>query len=151
MAEDIGVPQIELLTGREGSRNRKDDKEEAQPAECSKIDRHVSRRKKTKKVGDDMVVDEAWRLEENEEAREMVRRICIIVSVRSSHSLPLPFTIPLTVDTPTVSPSSSIKSAFAHVIMIGTPARLSVNVPEPRGRSALDIELSGEGSEEGSV
>ena len=52
-----------------------------------------------------------------------------------------------------MSPFSSIRSAFVHATMIGTPAALCVRVPGPSGNSVvLEIEeVAGSGSAEGSV
>ena len=83
-----------------------------------------------------------------------MRSICMIPSVRSSHSSPFPLTIPPIPDAPAPTRSllSSIKSALVHATMIGTPAALCVNVPGPSGRivpcSVLDV--AGRGSVEGS-
>lgn len=54
---------------------------------------------------------------------------------------------------PSISPFSSIKSAFVQATMIGTPAALCVSVPGLSGsKVVLDrVELAGSGSEEGSV
>lgn len=98
--------------------------------------------------------------------KHIVLRICIIPSVLSSHSPPLPFTMPppRPVGTPippileVPSSLSSIRSALVQTTMIGTPAALWVSVPGPRGRTAFDEraveDVDGttmEGSEDGSV
>ena len=87
--------------------------------------------------------------------KQIVRSICMIPSVRSSHSPPFPFTMPPIPDAPapTRSVLSSIKSAFVHATIMGTPAVLCVNVPWPNGSivpwRALDDARSG--SADGSV
>jgi hypothetical protein len=85
--------------------------------------------------------------------RHMVRRTCITPSVLSSHSPPFPLTIPPIPDAPaTRSLLSSIRSAFVHATIIGTPAELWVKVPGPRGNKVLDrVEDGGVGSGDGSV
>lgn len=85
--------------------------------------------------------------------RHTVRKTCITVSVLSSHSPPLPFTIPPIPDGPAArSLLSSIKSAFVHATIIGTPDELWVNVPGPRGSNVEDtVEVVGSGSLEGSA
>ena len=51
-----------------------------------------------------------------------------------------------------ISLPSSIKSAFVHATMIGTPAELWVSIPGPRGRIVFDrVELVGSGSVKGSM
>lgn len=75
-------------------------------------------------------------------------------SVRSSHSPPFPFTmLPIPEAPATISFPSSIKSAFVHATMIGTPAALCEKVPGPRGSIVLErVELeAGRGSDDGSV
>ena len=86
--------------------------------------------------------------------KQMVRSICMIVSVRSSHSPPFPLTIPPIPEAPApiTSLPSSMRSALVHVTIIGTPPILCVSVPGPKGRTAPgSVELAGRGSDEGSV
>jgi len=60
--------------------------------------------------------------------------------------------LPIPDEPAAISFPSSIKSAFVHATMIGTPAELCVNVPGPRGRIVfVRVELVGSGSVEGSV
>lgn len=78
----------------------------------------------------------------------------MIPSVLSSQSPPLPLTIPPIPDAPaTRSLPSSIKSAFVHVMTIGTPDALWVNVPGPSGSNVESdkFDVGGIGSVEGSV
>jgi len=87
--------------------------------------------------------------------RHIVRNICMIPSVRSSHSPPFPLTIPPMPDAPApaISVLSSIRSAFVHATTIGTPPALCVSVPGPRGRAVPSIAdaVAGIGSAFGSV
>lgn len=86
--------------------------------------------------------------------RHIVLRTCIMPSVLSSHSPPLPFTIPPIPEAPpTTSWPSSIRSALVQTTMIGTPAGLCVNVPEPSGKRVPDIvdDVAGIGSLVGSA
>jgi hypothetical protein len=82
-----------------------------------------------------------------------VRKTCITPSVLSSHSPPLPFTMPPIPEAPaTSSLLSSIKSAFVQTIMMGTPDGLFVKVPGPRGSRVDDkVDVAGSGSLEGSA
>ena len=67
--------------------------------------------------------------------RQIVRRTCMTPSVRSSHSPPLPLTIPpIPPELPTMSWPSSMRSDFEHTTTMGTPDALWVSVPGPRGR-----------------
>ena len=78
----------------------------------------------------------------------------MILSVRSSHSPPLPLTMPPMPDgpEPMMSLPSSIKSAFVQTTTIGTPAELCVSVPCPKGSTLPEtVAVAGRGSEEGSV
>jgi hypothetical protein len=76
------------------------------------------------------------------------------LSVRSSHSPPLPRTMPPMPDAPVPRslPPSSIKSALVHTTIMGTPAELCVRVPGPSGSTVLpDMEdTAGAGSIDGS-
>lgn len=75
-------------------------------------------------------------------------------SVRSSHSLPLPLTMPPIPLGPAfrLSGVSSMRSALVHTTIIGTPAELCVSVPWARGRRvAADMELPASGRAAGSV
>lgn len=76
-------------------------------------------------------------------------------SVCSSHSPPLPLTIAPIPDAPapTRSLPSSIKSAFVHTTMIGTPAELCVSVPGPNGNTVFEVkfDVAGNESADGSV
>lgn len=86
--------------------------------------------------------------------KQMVRRTCMILSVRSSHSPPLPFTMPPIPDgpEPITSFPSSMRSALVQTTTIGTPAELWVRVPGPRGNTVLDtVAVAGNGSAEGSA
>lgn len=97
----------------------------------------------------------------NPHLRQTVLRICIIPSVLSSHSPPLPLTIPpprpaaIPPPKPPVAPSwpSSMRSALVQTTMIGTPAALCVSVPGPSGNTVLEDrdEDGAMGSDEGSV
>lgn len=78
----------------------------------------------------------------------------MMLSVRSSHSPPLPFTMPPIPDgpDPMISLPSSMRSAFVQTTTIGTPAVLWVRVPGPRGNTVPDtVAVAGSGSAEGSV
>ena len=78
----------------------------------------------------------------------------MMLSVRSSHSPPFPLTIPPMPEgpEPMMSFPSSIKSAFVHTTMMGTPAELWVSVPGPKGSKVADTaEVAGNGSADGSA
>ena len=53
---------------------------------------------------------------------------------------------------PRTSVFSSMRSAFVHATMMGTPAALCVNVPDPSGNTVADmVAVAGIGSAVGSV
>jgi hypothetical protein len=93
----------------------------------------------------------------NSHFKLIVRKTCIMASVRSSHSPVLPLIMMF--EPPwTMSGSWSIRSAFVHTIIMGTPPKLWLKVPSRKGRTVLltaeFVEVTGglaAGSEAGSV